>query len=100
MAWSFGPESNCRWDDGLRPDSAKWWSATPFTDASAAPISATQCSLARVLGKWLACSTRVVQLTSRRFGATSIKCWLISFFFNDTATTEIYTLSLHDALPI
>src|SRR2546427_2505022 len=30
--------------------------------------------------------------------------WLIShfffFFFNDTATTEIYTLSLHDALPI
>src|SRR2546422_1961688 len=29
--------------------------------------------------------------------ATSI---LILFFFNDTATTEIYTLSLHDALPI
>src|SRR2546425_62197 len=27
-------------------------------------------------------------------GATSV------FFFNDTATTEIYTLSLHDALPI
>src|SRR5258706_3248449 len=25
---------------------------------------------------------------------------LIIFFFNDTATTEIYTLSLHDALPI
>src|SRR6476620_12287949 len=25
---------------------------------------------------------------------------LIFFFFNDTATTEIYTLSLHDALPI
>src|SRR5258708_20033689 len=24
----------------------------------------------------------------------------ILFFFNDTATTEIYTLSLHDALPI
>src|SRR5258708_11169988 len=23
-----------------------------------------------------------------------------NFFFNDTATTEIYTLSLHDALPI
>src|SRR2546430_17255402 len=34
------------------------------------------------------------------------RCWIrwteISnfFFFNDTATTEIYTLSLHDALPI
>src|SRR2546430_9217025 len=27
--------------------------------------------------------------------------WLtLFFFFNDTATTEIYTLSLHDALPI
>src|SRR3712207_7690746 len=25
---------------------------------------------------------------------------LCLFFFNDTATTEIYTLSLHDALPI
>ena len=30
------------------------------------------------------------------------KCMYINnvFFFNDTATTEIYTLSLHDALPI
>src|SRR5256885_17135901 len=32
-------------------------------------------------------------------------CWKLSwsfsfFFFNDTATTEIYTLSLHDPLPI
>src|SRR5256885_13996312 len=29
-------------------------------------------------------------------------CFLVYlfFFFNDTATTEIYTLSLHDALPI
>src|SRR2546430_15742817 len=31
--------------------------------------------------------------------------WIVTFisflfFFNDTATTEIYTLSLHDALPI
>src|SRR2546426_8235639 len=25
---------------------------------------------------------------------------VMNFFFNDTATTEIYTLSLHDALPI
>src|SRR5438874_13492407 len=25
---------------------------------------------------------------------------ILTFFFNDTATTEIYTLSLHDALPI
>ena len=26
--------------------------------------------------------------------------FFVHFFFNDTATTEIYTLSLHDALPI
>src|SRR2546426_12284540 len=33
---------------------------------------------------------------------SSLRPLLISFFFffNDTATTEIYTLSLHDALPI
>src|SRR6266576_3032862 len=29
---------------------------------------------------------------------TNVSQWL--FFFNDSATTEIYTLSLHDALPI
>src|SRR2546430_15662649 len=31
---------------------------------------------------------------------TSACFYFIFFFFNDTATTEIYTLSLHDALPI
>src|SRR2546430_3393726 len=30
----------------------------------------------------------------------SVLIIVIFFFFNDTATTEIYTLSLHDALPI
>src|SRR3712207_8225747 len=30
----------------------------------------------------------------------SISALCFHFFFNDTATTEIYTLSLHDALPI
>src|SRR3712207_8878482 len=29
-----------------------------------------------------------------------VKLHVFIFFFNDTATTEIYTLSLHDALPI
>src|SRR2546426_12655537 len=42
---------------------------------------------------------------SRRALSHSLSCAnsdssLIFFFFNDTATTEIYTLSLHDALPI
>src|SRR6266478_4985613 len=31
---------------------------------------------------------------------TLMSCDIVIFFFNDTATTEIYTLSLHDALPI
>src|SRR5579883_3649044 len=37
------------------------------------------------------------------FGFLIFFCFLFFFdffFFNDTATTEIYTLSLHDALPI
>src|SRR3712207_9440687 len=32
--------------------------------------------------------------------SAATKEYCILFFFNDTATTEIYTLSLHDALPI
>src|SRR3989442_305567 len=32
--------------------------------------------------------------------AGSQRLYFMFFFFNDTATTEIYTLSLHDALPI
>src|SRR5436190_23595367 len=34
------------------------------------------------------------------FIISSCSLKLFFFFFNDTATTEIYTLSLHDALPI
>src|SRR5687767_15908926 len=34
------------------------------------------------------------------FSALLLFCYSFFFFFNDTATTEIYTLSLHDALPI
>ena len=33
-------------------------------------------------------------------GSIFLLFFLFIFFFNDTATTEIYTLSLHDALPI
>src|SRR5258708_10237712 len=39
-----------------------------------------------------ACSCRTISAQRRRY--------CLFFFFNDTATTEIYTLSLHDALPI
>src|SRR2546422_2128123 len=34
------------------------------------------------------------------FSCHTLPLLIFSFFFNDTATTEIYTLSLHDALPI
>src|SRR2546429_8454418 len=34
------------------------------------------------------------------FFCTRVSHVFFFFFFNDTATTEIYTLSLHDALPI
>src|SRR5260370_36285399 len=34
------------------------------------------------------------------FRILTVLLFYFFFFFNDTATTEIYTLSLHDALPI
>src|ERR1022692_3545987 len=40
-------------------------------------------------GKFLCCASGLARISLNIF-----------FFFNDTATTEIYTLSLHDALPI
>src|SRR6266545_1942065 len=49
---------------------------------------------------WAATRSFVSRLTAAscsRFASSSTPC---CFFFNDTATTEIYTLSLHDALPI
>src|SRR5437016_8911655 len=45
----------------------------------------------------------MIYVVSLRVAITSYlsrRSLIISFFFNDTATTEIYTLSLHDALPI
>ena len=48
------------------------------------------------------CTGKANQLNGRRVvsggGGGGGREWC--FFFNDTATTEIYTLSLHDALPI
>src|SRR6476620_6996348 len=39
------------------------------------------------------------QLSAQAERVAAFACHFL-FFFNDTATTEIYTLSLHDALPI
>src|SRR5260370_20496135 len=43
--------------------------------------------------------TRVPLPVSRVY-TMNLSSYFFFFFFNDTATTEIYTLSLHDALPI
>src|SRR2546430_7496130 len=39
-------------------------------------------------------------MSSGCFDVLAFSVLVFFFFFNDTATTEIYTLSLHDALPI
>src|SRR5579862_10071602 len=39
-------------------------------------------------------------MCNRSIDVTMLLSFFFFFFFNDTATTEIYTLSLHDALPI
>src|SRR5256885_7335873 len=45
-------------------------------------------------GRWVECSDSLQMLEF------ALVDFVFFFFFNDTATTEIYTLSLHDALPI
>src|SRR5256885_14395859 len=47
-----------------------------------------------------ACLDYTLTAHSIVFFMNVIQLLLHFFFFNDTATTEIYTLSLHDALPI
>src|SRR2546422_8627121 len=49
------------------------------------------------------CRCLFISLPCLSLGHSSLSSLLVRsffFFFNDTATTEIYTLSLHDALPI
>src|SRR6516164_7708805 len=53
-----------------------------------------KCPISRDLGKWIRFISRY------RLYPTSVNSSTAFFFLNDTATTEIYTLSLPDALPI
>src|SRR5206468_12017525 len=46
------------------------------------------------------CHTTVIKHSHSLSLYTTLLPFYFLFFFNDTATTEIYTLSLHDALPI
>src|SRR5690554_8221022 len=41
-----------------------------------------------------------MSISSTSYTTTCSLCLSFLFFFNDTSTTEFYTLSLHDALPI
>src|SRR3990167_7059725 len=59
----------------------------------------TECgSCVPELRRLVAIGSRSEEHTSELQSQSNLVCRL--FFFNDTATTEIYTLSLHDALPI
>src|SRR3990170_4500916 len=59
---------------------------------------------ARLTGQPMAAAPRAAPGSPRRLGRGPAlrprARGTFRFFFNDTATTEIYTLSLHDALPI
>src|SRR6267378_769864 len=50
--------------------------------------------------KWVSVARSASFLLAHAWTALSFVSFILFFFFNDTATTEIYTLSLHDALPI
>src|SRR6266478_8219436 len=91
-------------------------SSSPALAAMTPTPAARRCSpgLPRTAGRCLRIGTRLVEglvrsapqlrqerssteQAARQFGHNIM---FLLFFFNDTATTEIYTLSLHDALPI
>src|ERR1039458_902321 len=69
------------------------WSLHPVRRAAPALPLAARTAHERLHGR----AASLLSPASRP--ATATACPLI-FFFNDTATTEIYPLSLHDALPI
>src|SRR2546430_16672839 len=89
-------------DDG-RPDVA---ALSPLLDLLI-NAGVAGCCVGGVTGEY-ACFTveeriRVLRHVSSRVAASKpLICGIgaENFFFNDTATTEIYTLTLHDALPI
>src|SRR6267378_4356157 len=68
------------------------------------PINPFQVGIAQQLAQMPLLSAAVFWMV---FLSAAVCLWIwgtvryaVCFFFNDTATTEIYTLSLHDALPI
>src|SRR5579884_1027821 len=69
----------------------------PLTDAEITKIQTHSARMGEVLICEALCKIVVGGVNER---AIDVQVTLLFCFFNDTATTEIYTLSLHDALPI
>src|SRR6516225_6178244 len=59
-----------------------------------------RCSRLAMRGATLTCLQGTTHASHRDAPSVTPKCYYFFFFFNAPATTEIYTLSLHDALPI
>src|ERR1039458_10234790 len=83
----------------------------PYTTLFRSGACSAAASRASVPPWWTATGIRSEEHTSELQSLRHLVCRLllekkknnasnVVFFFNDTATTEIYTLSLHDALPI
>src|SRR5438132_1322769 len=64
-------------------------------DRSRTCVNTSSLSLSITVRSYILCPLIIVLYACQMPTAS-----LFFFFFNDTATTEIYTLSLHDALPI
>src|SRR4029434_5282583 len=60
----------------------------------------TSNSICDLVARTRVCVYRSLQCSSYALTNAYESLFCYFFFFNDTATTEIYTLSLHDALPI
>src|ERR1039457_4633942 len=73
---------------------------TVVSGVSTSPHPAPSILKVRPLGRLAMSHPTSSAVRSRRHAVSKSYAILKSFFFNDTATTEIYTLSLHDALPI
>src|SRR3970282_1258873 len=76
------------------------WTAWPSLRPPSSPtrwMSATDRKSTRLNSSHITISYAVFCLKKKKNTVSDLSCF---FFFNDTATTEIYTLSLHDALPI
>src|SRR6267143_6378650 len=56
--------------------------------------------MGKVMRHTLGASLNIRHNLSSSKGPKPLQLKLLTFFFTDTATTEIYTISLHDALPI